>query len=165
MTQKQNLKTLLVFALFVTALGGWLLHLRAHPPVKNPINYIPFFIGVINIFFIPWMFLFRKTFAMAYVINGMSAIIGIILMANYSLHNLPDPLNIATLITKTTLADILIACGKFTIGKVIFDLEVTQLEKEIIIKYKFARYPNLGWWLIHLISIAAIFVIGSLILK
>jgi hypothetical protein len=36
MTQKQNLRVLLIFSLFFLSLGGWLLHSRIHPLIAVP---------------------------------------------------------------------------------------------------------------------------------
>jgi hypothetical protein len=160
MTQKQNLKTLLIFGLFFISLGGWLLHLRIHAPSVNTVNYIPFFIGLANVLIIPWLFFSRPLIHWAYILNGMSVIIGAVLMAHYSLSKLPADFGWERIILGSTLADIVIAFGKFAIGKAIFDLEFSQLDKELPIRFKFLRYPNLGWWFAHLIAIAVVYAIG-----
>lgn len=160
MTQKQNLRLALIFGLFFISLGGWLLHLRIHSPAQNPANYFPFIIGLLNIVIVPWLFLTRRTLDLGYIINGMSVIVGIILMAHFSITRLPDPLGIKNIILNTTLADIMVLLGKFAIGKTLFDLEFTQLDQDLPVRSKFTRYPNLGWWIIHLIAIAAVYFIG-----
>lgn len=164
MSQKQNLRIALIFSLFFISLGGWLLHLRIHSPVNNPLNYIPFFTGLINIIVIPWLFFFKPLVSWAYLLNGMTVIIGIILMADFSLNRLPDDASISAIILGTTLADIIILLGKFFIGKVLFDLQFAQLDKELPVRYKFIRYPNLGWWLVHLVAIAVVYGIGAEVL-
>lgn len=161
MTQKQNLKTILIFGLFFISLGGWLLHLRVHSPSAHPANYIPFFIGLANFSVIPWLFFSRRMIHWAYILNGMSVLAGIILMADFSLGKLPPELTWSAIFLNTTLADIMVLCGKFMLGKALFDLEFAQLDKDLPIRFKFARYPNLGWWLIHLAAIAVVYTIGA----
>lgn len=163
-TQKQNLRLTLIFGLFFISLGGWLLHLRIHSPAHNPVNYFPFIIGLLNIVVVPWLFLFRRTLDMGYIINGMSVIIGIILMADFSLDKLPQPFGVKDIILNTTLADIMMLLGKFAVGKTLFDLEFTQLDKDLPVRSRFTRYPNLGWWIVHLIAIAAVYFIGAEVL-
>ncbi|MBI5778424.1 MAG: hypothetical protein HZA49_03090 [Planctomycetes bacterium] len=164
MTQKQSIKTTLIFGLFFISLGGWLLHLRVHSPSANSLNYIPFFIGLVNIVIIPWMFFFRRLIHWAYILNGMSVIVGIILMAHFSLGKLPPELSWGAIFLNTTLADIMLLCGKFVAGKALFDLEFSQIDKNLPVKSRFLRYPNLGWWLVHLAAIAAVYAIGAEVL-
>ncbi|MFA5795434.1 MAG: hypothetical protein WC980_10275 [Candidatus Brocadiia bacterium] len=161
MTQKQNLKLTLIFGLFFISLGGWLLHLRIHSPWNNQVNYLPFIIGILNIAVVPWLFLSRRTLALGYIINGMSVIFGIIMMADFSLGKIPQAFTAKDIILNTTLADILLLIGKFAAGKALFDLEFTDLAKDFPLRSRFARYPNLGWWLIHLVAIAAVYFIGK----
>ena len=161
MTQKQNIRITLVCGLFFISLGGWLLHLRIHPPSVDSINYIPFFIGLANVAIIPWLFLFRRTIHWAYILNGISVLIGIILMADFSLDKLPPDLTVRAIFIGTTLDDILLLAGKFIMGKALFDLEFSQLDKELPVRFKFLRYPNLGWWLVHLAVMAALYGISA----
>jgi hypothetical protein len=69
MTQKQFIKYLLIAGLAAISLGGWLLHLKIHPVSKAPTYFIPALSGVLSVFIIPFMFLFRRTVAYAYVIS------------------------------------------------------------------------------------------------
>ncbi|MEK7309441.1 MAG: hypothetical protein AAB038_01325 [Planctomycetota bacterium] len=161
MTQKRNIRTTLVFGLFFISLGGFLLHLRIHSPSAHPLNYIPFFIGLVNIVIIPWMFFFRPLINWAYILNGMSVIVGIILMSDFSLGKLPPELSLSAIFLNTTLADIMVLAGKFTVGKALFDLEFSQMDKDLPVRSKFLRYPNLGWWLVHLVAIAVVYAIGT----
>src|SRR3989339_1105349 len=105
MTRKQNLKTTLIFGLFFISLGGWLLHLRVHSPSANPLNYIPFFAGLFSIIVVPWLFFFRRLIHWAYLLNGFGVIIGVSLMADFSLDKLAPDFTIGALILNTTLAD------------------------------------------------------------
>lgn len=164
MTQKQNIRLALVFGLFFISLGGWLLHLRIHPPANNPSNFAPFIIGLISIIIVPWLFLFRRMIHPAYIINGMSVIIGVMMMAHFSLSKLAAPVGFGGIVLGTTLADIVVLLGKFMVGKALFDLQFTQLEQELPVKSRFVRYPNLGWWLVHLIAISGVYAAGVILL-
>ena len=90
MRQKQKLRLLLVAGLFFVSLGGWLLHGRIHPPSKLAVNYIPFIAGLISIVAVPTMFLFKRTVAYAYVLNGLLVILGTITMIHFSLDRIPS---------------------------------------------------------------------------
>ena len=102
-------------------------------------------------------------------------------LADFSLDKLPPDFTAGALVLNTTLADIMVLAGKFTLGKTLFDLEFTQLDKELAtarpraivqrtirsklsVLFKFLRYPNLGWWLVHLVAIAVVFGIGAEVL-
>ncbi|MBI4835035.1 MAG: hypothetical protein HY811_09500 [Planctomycetes bacterium] len=161
MTKKQNIKLMLAFGLFFVSLGGWLLHYRVHTPSpEDTADYIPFFIGIFNFVIVPWLFLNRKTLTAGYLLNGFTVIFGIIFMSHYSFDHPPKGLSFYSLVFETTLADILILIAKFSLGKALFDLEYTDLEKDQPLRFSFPRYPNLGWWIIHLAAIAAVYAIG-----
>jgi len=165
MTKKKVLKVELVFGLFLLGIGGWLLHLRIHPPAGGISLWIPFISGMISVFFIPLFFCFRPTVTLGYIVNGFLAIIGTITMAQFSLAHLPAQLSVASIILNTTLADIAVLWGKFTIGKALFDLELLKSDTDSAGKGRFFRYPNMGWWWAHLLSIAFVYALGNIILR
>jgi hypothetical protein len=117
MTQKQKLRLLLVVGLAFASFGGWLLHGRIHPPSKLALNYIPFIAGLISFTALPIMFLFRKTVAYAYVINGMLVIIGTITMTHYSIAHPPEHITFTSVIGRTMLPDIAILFVNFMLGR------------------------------------------------
>jgi hypothetical protein len=161
MTKKQNIRLMLIFGLFFISLGGWLLHYRVHTPAPEKLfGYIPFFIGIANFVIVPWLFLSRRTLAAGYLLNGFTVIFGIILMAHYSFNNPPEEITLKTLLLNTTMPDIIMLIAKFAMGKALFDLEYTDLEKDQPLRFSFPRYPNLGWWIIHLVAISAVYAIG-----
>lgn len=160
MTQKKYTKLLLVFALVCVSLGGWLLHLKIHPPGRSTVNYIPFITGIVSIIIIPLLFMFKKTVHWGYVLNGMTVILGTVTMAHYSLKNFPETLTFKVIFIYSTLPDIILLFTKFFVGKALFDL--------ILFGYSdnqktgsFVRYPNMGWWLVHLVTISIIYYLGN----
>lgn len=165
MTRKNRLKAALIVGLFLSALGGWLLHLRIHPPTKDTEFLIPFISGIISVFILPLLFWFRRTTAAAYIINGFLAIIGTIVMAQLSITHFKDPVTVANVILNTTLADIAILWGKFVIGKALFDLQFLKSDTDIAAKGRFFRYPNMGWWWVHLFALAFVYTLGNIIWK
>lgn len=94
MKKKEYLRLILILAIFFLALGGWLLHLRIHPAAKDAENYIPFLAGFISIIVTPVLFIFRSTIPFAYLINGMTVIIGTITMTHFSIENPPQVWNL-----------------------------------------------------------------------
>lgn len=165
MTKKQNVKIILLSALFLVSLGGFLLHLRIHQPTARTANYVPFISGILSVIIIPAMFMFRSTTAYAYVINGMLAIIGTITMAHYSLGGLFSISAAQDIFLKTTMPDIFVLWGKFALGKAIFDFETSASNLDMPHKGRFIRYPNMGWWLVHLVFLSLLYAIGNVFWK
>jgi hypothetical protein len=163
MLQKQKLRAFLVAGLFLISLGGWMLHVRIHPPLKLAANYVPFFAGLISITAVSAMFMFRKTLAYAYVVNGMLVIIGTITMTHFSLAHPPEHVTLSALVFNTLLADIVVLSTNFILGKVLFELEMLKNEETRARKGRFFRYPNMGWWFVHLVSLSAVYLLGHVL--
>ena len=161
MTVKTYVRSIMLGALITPALGGFMLHSRIHPIAQNPSFLVPFYGGILSSVVVPLLFLFPKTIAYGYVLNGFLAIIGTIVMAHFSLIHWPAPATLQTILLKTLLADILILWGKFFVGKALFELETfgyDQNKPKVGITY---RYPNMGWWMIHLIAISLVYFLGN----
>jgi hypothetical protein len=136
--------------------------MRIHPVSQNPSNVIPFISGVLSILVIPLLCSFKKTIEYGYVINGLLVIVGTIGMAHFSIVHWPNPTTLGSIIFKTLLADIVLLWNKFFIGKALFDLEFFGYDPTRAKKGKTYRYPNLGWWMIHLVAISLVYLLGSL---
>jgi len=165
MTKKKKLKIMLLAGLFFLALGGWLLHNRIHPYNKIEENIIPFVSGIVSVFCLPLLFCFRPTLVLAYLINGFLAIIGTIAMAHFSIAHFQGAVDFFNIIVNTTLADIAILWGKFAVGKALFDLEFLKSETDVAAKGRFFRYPNMGWWWVHLFGASAVYALGNIFWK
>ena len=165
MNKKNIIKAELAAALFFLGLGGWCLHLRIHPPLKNAANLIPFISGIGSVFCLPLLFCFRPTLALAYISNGFLAIIGSITMAHFSLAHFQGPITPEGIILNTTFADIAILWGKFALGKALFDLEFLKSEADLAARGRFFRYPNMGWWWAHLFTLAIVYALGNIFWK
>lgn len=165
MNRKKTIKTALIASLFCLALGGWLLHMRIHPLSKNVDYIIPFISGIISVFFIPVLFCFKPSVTLAYILNGFLAILGTITMAHLSIAQFEGPVTLKDIIFNTTFADIVILWGKFAIGKALFDLEHLKSDIDTAPKGRFFRYPNMGWWWIHLFGLSAIYALGKILWK
>jgi hypothetical protein len=163
MSVRTYIKTILLIALITLSLGGFLLHLRIHPPAKNYSNLIPAVSGILSILVVPVLFSFKKTLAYGYVLNGFQVIVGTIVMAHFSIVHWPNPTTLGSVILNTTLADILILWGKFFVGKSLFDLEFYGYDHSREKKGKTFRYPNLGWWLVHLVTVSVVYTLGSVL--
>ena len=163
MTIKTYVRTVLLAALAAVSLGGFLLHTRIHPVAHNPANLIPMLLGLLSVIVIPMLFAFRKTITWGYVLNGFTAVIGTVVMAHFSISHWPQPVTLPALLLTTLLADILILWGKFFIGKALFDLEFFGYDAAREKKGQTLRYPNLGWWLVHLAAVSLIYSIGNIL--
>ena len=165
MTQKQNIRNLLIVGLIAASLGGWLLHLRIHPPSEDSTHLIPFFAGIIGIIIVPILFLYKKTIPYAYIINGFLVIIGTITMAHFSLLNIADHITFSTIFVGTLLADIALLFTNFFIGKALFELEMLKAIDAMVRKGRYWRYPNMGWWWAHFFSLSLVYVLGNFLWK
>ncbi|MDD5170237.1 MAG: hypothetical protein PHN75_15580 [Syntrophales bacterium] len=161
MTQKQNIRILLIFSLCCISLGGLMLHFRIHPPGELPGNIIPTAAGLISILIIIPLFCFRRTAAYAYVLNGMIVIIGTIGMFHFSLRHLPPVLTFQAIIFKSLLADIIVLWGKFAVGKALFELDLLKKAEDAARSGRYFRYPNMGWWWVHLAALSIVYTLGN----
>ena len=163
MTQKQNIRFLLIIALFTVSLGGLLLHMRIHPPSEITRNLIPFFAGIISIIVLPVMFLFKKSMTYAYVINGIIVIIGTITMVHFSILNPPVPITFQAILFQTLFADVVILFTKFFLGKSLFELEMFKTIDASVRHGRIWRYPNMGWWGVHFLAMSLVYVLGNIV--
>ena len=162
MKKKDYLRGTLILGIFFLALGGWLLHLRIHPVAKDAENYIPLVAGLISVIVIPALFIFRKTIAFAYLLNGMTVIIGTITMTHFTIENPPQVWTLQTIFLGTLLADIAMLWGKFAVGKALFELELALNHPDAPMRSgRFFRFPNMGFWFAHLVTLTAVYFIGS----
>ena len=163
MTRRIYVKTTLIIALVAISLGGLMLHVRIHEVAKNPANIIPVIAGILSIIAVPWLFAFRSTIHYGYVLNGMLAILGTIIMAHFSIAHWPVPATLGSVLLKTLLADILILWTAFFIGKAVFDLEMFGYDTIKPKKGISWRYPNMGWWIVHLAALSVVYALGHLL--
>lgn len=161
MKKKDSLQRTLLLAIFFLALGGWLLHLRIHPLAKDAENIIPAAACFISAIIIPVLFMFRSTISFAYLLNGMTVIIGTITMTHFSIENPPPVWTLQTLLFGTCLPDIFLLWGKFAVGKALFDMESTiQRPDESVRGGRFFRFPNMGFWYVHVVTLTTVYLIG-----
>jgi hypothetical protein len=146
---KNRIKILLIIALFFVSWGGAWLHYAYHPFAKTGYGWVPFIVGLLSMFVVPFLFYFRKTLNLAYLLNGFSVIIGIITMTHFSLEIAPLQANIFPLV------------AKFVIGRAIFCLQVYPMESSPKVRgLGLIRYPNLGFWYVHLAAWSLVYFLG-----
>jgi hypothetical protein len=163
MTVRAYIKSMLLIGLLTLSIGGLLLHSRIHPIKTNYSNLVPAVSGILSVLVVPLLFCFRRTIAYGYVLNGFLVIIGTITMAHFSIAHWPNPATVQAFLLTTLLADILILWTKFFIGKSLFDLEFFGYDAAKEKKGKTYRYPNMGWWLIHLAAISLVYYLGFML--
>lgn len=163
MTVKTFIKSTLISAIVVMSIGGLFLHLRIHPFAKNPSNLVPVITGFMSIIAVPLLFSFKRTASYAYVLNGMLVIIGTVTMGHFSIAHFPNEITVSSMLLNTLLGDILILWGVFFIGKAIFDLEFFGDHPDMRKTGKSFRYPNYGWWAVHLAAISFVYALGHML--
>ena len=146
-----------ILSIFLLSLGGWLLHMRAHPVSFDPANpsnpafFVPFVAGILGIVAAPILLNYRRTVVVGYLLNGMSVVIGAITMALLSLGHLPSPLTPRGILFGTMLSSILLLFPKLFLGQIVL----------------YHYHPNgMGrlftpfWWTKHFIYLSVIFTLG-----
>ncbi|MFP4380488.1 MAG: hypothetical protein ACLFUS_08295 [Candidatus Sumerlaeia bacterium] len=111
----------MIWTLFFLSLGGFLIHFRIHtnPPDKGfqgTFYWIPVLFAIINVIFLPIFFSFRKTVPLAYLINVITVIIGIVLMLHFSIIDWTHPVNWYTVLFYSTIADCVILLARLAPG-------------------------------------------------
>lgn len=167
MTQKKYLKIILIVSFISMSLVGFIIHFLFHPISKNPSNYIPFITGLISIFAISTMFFFKKLVPYAYILNGIIAIIGTITMAHFGFAHPPEKISVSAIFFSFLIPDIIFLWVTFFLGKLIFELELTNTNNLDSIRHKgrFFRYPNLGFWAVHLVAFSIVYYLGHILWK
>ncbi len=163
MTVKVYMRAVLLAALVTMSLGGFMLHLRVHPFSQHSSILVNIVASLLSILVVPVLFSIRRTVHYGYVLNGFITIVATITMAHFSIHYLPDPLSVGGVFLGTTLPDIPIVWGSSSWARRLFriwrswDIMPTSRRKVS------PRYPNLGWWLVHLIAVSAVYWAGNVL--
>ncbi len=129
----ETMRRSLLLALFLLALGGFMLHYRIHPfmvadKVHPRIFHFsgPFFLAnifpFIDVVLVTLLFLSRKTAVYGYLLNGLMVIYGTIFMAHFSIAAfMANPIPPGRWIINSLLPDIGIAWADFFVGKTLYD--------------------------------------------
>jgi hypothetical protein len=92
----------------------------------------------------------------------MTVIIGTITMTHFSIENPPQEWTFQTIFMGTLIADIILLWGKFAVGKALYDLDTVINRPETQISSgRFFRFPNIGFWFVHLVTLTIVYMIGS----
>ena len=161
MTTRTYIRLILLGALVSLALAGFLIHARVHPITRNPSFVVPFAAGLLSLVLVPALFWFKRTLAYGYVLNGFLCIVGTVTMAHYAIARWHDPAAPPDILLKSMVIDILIVWGKFFVGKALFELETFGYAPDRPKAGISWRYPNLGWWLIHLAAVSLVYTLGN----
>jgi hypothetical protein len=52
--------------------------------------------------------------------------------------------------------------GKFAVGKALFDLDsIVNHPDAQINSGRFFRFPNMGFWFVHIVTLTAVYIIGG----
>jgi len=147
---RNYIKAMLIIGLFFISFGGLLLHSAVHPAARNLYGYIPLAAGIISAIAIPVLFIFRKTLHLAYILNSFMVIIGVITMAHFSIVKHP------------IIPDIIVLLCKFMLGRALFCFELYQLDAPMKPQgWRWIRYPNMGFWWVHLVMLSAVYFLGN----
>ncbi len=127
-----NQKRTLWLALLGLAVGATMLHYRIHPPSEGTTYLIGNIFAMTDLFLVSLLFLSHRTAVWGVLLNGFIALIGIILMADFSISAtlagtievMPSESLFGWLML-TTLPDIAIAFADFLVGMALYRV-ITQ---------------------------------------
>ena len=163
MTIKTYIRSILLGALVSLALAGFMIHARVHLIAQNLSFALPFIAGIVSVAIVPTLFWFKKTLAYGYVLNGFLCITGTVTMGHYAIARWSAPTSPPDILLKSMVIDILIVWGKFFVGKALFELETFGYDPNLPKTGITYRYPNMGWWLIHLAAVSLVYSLGHLL--
>jgi len=112
---KKELRTA-IWSLILISLGGWLVHLRIHPPTERLFHWIPAVFGALSTFVLPILFNYRSTVRWAFLLTVAAVIVGAAGMAFDSATGWVGPVRWDTLLLGSALPDILILLGKLLLA-------------------------------------------------
>ncbi len=158
---KTYTRSILLGALIALSVAGFMIHARIHPVTQNPSFFVPFVAGILNMLVVPALFWFKKTLAYGYVLNGFLCIIGTVTMGHFAIAHWSDPKSPPDILLKSMSIDILIVWAKFLVGKALFELETFGYDPDRAKGGITYRYPNMGWWLIHLAAVSFVYYLGN----
>ncbi|HSR11807.1 MAG TPA: hypothetical protein VLS90_10215 [Thermodesulfobacteriota bacterium] len=95
--------------------------------------------------------------------NGFLCIIGTVTMAHFAYAHWSDPKLPPDIVLKSMVLDILIVWAKFFVGKALFDLETFGYDPNRVKAGIAYRYPNMGWWGIHVGGVAFVYYLGNIL--
>ena len=161
MTTRIYIRLILLGALVTLSVAGFIIHSRVHLITQNPSFIVPFAAGILSIAVIPVLFWFKKTLAYGYVLNGFLCILGTVTMTHFAIARWSAPTAPPDLLLKSMVIDILILWGKFFVGKALFELETLGDGPDGPKTGITYRYPNMGWWLIHMVAVSFVYTLGN----
>jgi hypothetical protein len=150
MNRKQLITKTLIIGLFLISFGGWFLHHAIHPLSRGHVYYIPYLVGLVSALIIPVLFCFRRTLNLAYILNGLAVILGTITMIQFS---------------RTMFPDVAILWCKFALGYALYRNITMRSDEDVVPSGRFIRYPNMGWWWVHLVGLSAVYYLGNVLWK
>jgi hypothetical protein len=150
---RKKIKGYLIASLFLLSAMGLSAHIWMHSPAQFSYGYVPLIAGIISTFAIPLLFCFRKTLHLANILNGFTAIIGLITMTHFMTTGAPMYFDIALVIIK------------FLLGISVFSISLyPDLNTSPAIRgWSLIRYPNMGFWYVHLVLLSAVYTLGHII--
>ena len=160
MTDRASMKTILLAAMIATSLAGYMVHARIHLAAQNFSFAVPLGAGLLSILAVPLLFAFPRTVSYGYVLNGFLCIVGTVTMGHFAIAHWSAPDAPPDILFRSMVLDILILWGRFFAGKALFDLETFGYDPDRVRQGMTWRYPNLGWWLVHLAGVSLVYTLG-----
>jgi hypothetical protein len=102
------------------SLGGFLVHLKIHPPTKSLFFLWASPFSAFSLCVIPVLYWRPSTVNWGVLLNCISVGVGIIGMTYFSIHTLIPPITIVKLLVHSTLADSIMLMAKIPLAYLIF---------------------------------------------
>ena len=168
-----RVRVMAIAGIVLLGLGGFLIHYRAHWFVQKgafvPYGLAPLCAAVISILVVPWLFASGRRSDLAQLLNGMTAIFGVIMMTHIMIaHANPEHLAKSIFVTGT-IPDSLLAAGKWALGQLLFEFDADRLAQrgfdDPSKRAAWWRFLRPGWWGIHLAAMGGVYTAGVFIFQ
>ncbi len=108
-----------ILAFFLISLGGLILHLRIHPPGESVFFLLPSLVAALNVLVLPLLYAWPALAPAAFLLTAATVAIGTLGMSYFSAVTWLGPLDPWSLISKSTVPDILVLMAKLPLGWII----------------------------------------------
>jgi hypothetical protein len=152
-------RSALLWALAALSLSGWLMHIRIHPLEMGLVMVIPLAAASADVVLVTLLFLSRSTARLAYLLNGLFVIYGLITMSHFALAQGAGAAPLHGLALTLPVSVILFA--DFLIGKALFDGYWAEARAEV----RPWQFLAPGWWVVHFVLIPTVYSVGHIVWK
>ena len=127
---QQSVK-LLIIAHICISLGGFLIHLRLHPPGQSLYFWWAAPVSAFSVIVLPFLFAGRSTVGWGYMLNAGTVLIGLVGMAYFSVLKAVWPMTLSFIFRDSLLPYMFVLLAKLAIAHVILvEMHSQSIQRE-----------------------------------